>query len=196
MVVADMQLAEQHIRSSLGFIIFSILPKDTSTCRPGESNPRHSDNKTLALLLSHSRLVQQVCRMNPWRVVEHAVMLAAAEKILAWKIEWIMPFHLSYTSTSWMEAFHSFFFSLLTVFCFFFLFCVFLSFFLSFFLERCCETGFRGAAAPWLTTTWKLIANYSNNETIMQKLYTYIYISIFHIVFFLLPLTVKVSDGM
>ena len=35
MVVAAMQGANQHIRSSLGF---SILLKDTSTCRPGESN--------------------------------------------------------------------------------------------------------------------------------------------------------------
>ena len=33
--VAATQGAAQHIRSSLGF---SILPKDTSTCRPGESN--------------------------------------------------------------------------------------------------------------------------------------------------------------
>ena len=35
MVVAAMQGADQHIRSSLGF---SILPKDGSTCRSGESN--------------------------------------------------------------------------------------------------------------------------------------------------------------
>ena len=51
MVVAAMQGVEQHIRSSLGF---SILPKNTSTCRPGESNQWTSDNKTLALPLSHS----------------------------------------------------------------------------------------------------------------------------------------------
>ena len=37
-----------HIRSSLGV---SILPKDTSTCRPGESNQRPSYNKMLALPL-------------------------------------------------------------------------------------------------------------------------------------------------
>ena len=36
----------------LGFII---LPKDTSTCRPGESNQRPSSNKARALTLSHSR---------------------------------------------------------------------------------------------------------------------------------------------
>ena len=35
MVVAAMQCADQHIRSSLEF---SILPQDTSTCKPGESN--------------------------------------------------------------------------------------------------------------------------------------------------------------
>ena len=51
MAVAAMQGADQHIRSSLGF---SILPKDTS-CRPGWSNQRPSDNKTQALPLSHSR---------------------------------------------------------------------------------------------------------------------------------------------
>ena len=45
MVVAAMQGADQHIRSSLGF---SILPKDTLTCRPGEQN------KTLAPPLTHS----------------------------------------------------------------------------------------------------------------------------------------------
>ena len=50
MVVAAMQAPDQHIRGSLGF---RILPKDTSTCRPGESNQRSSNNKT-ALFLSHS----------------------------------------------------------------------------------------------------------------------------------------------
>ena len=53
MAVAAMQGANQHIRSSLGF---SILPKDTLTCTPGETNQRPSHNKTLALPLSHSRL--------------------------------------------------------------------------------------------------------------------------------------------
>ena len=38
--------ANRHIRSSLGF---SILPKDTLTCRPGESNQQPSDNNTLVL---------------------------------------------------------------------------------------------------------------------------------------------------
>ena len=52
MGVAAMQGADQHIRSSLGF---SVLPKDTSTCRPGESNQRPSNNMMLALPLSHSR---------------------------------------------------------------------------------------------------------------------------------------------
>ena len=45
--------ADQQIRSSLGF---SILPKDTSKCRPGESNQQPSDNKTLALPLRHGLL--------------------------------------------------------------------------------------------------------------------------------------------
>ena len=53
MVVVAMQGANQHIRSSLGF---SILPKDTLTRRPGEYNQRSSDNKMLALPLSHSCL--------------------------------------------------------------------------------------------------------------------------------------------
>ena len=34
---------------------FSILPKDTSTCRQGELNHQPTSNKTLALALSHSR---------------------------------------------------------------------------------------------------------------------------------------------
>ena len=40
MVVAAMQGANQHIRSSLGF---SILPKDTSTYRQGESDQQPSN---------------------------------------------------------------------------------------------------------------------------------------------------------
>ena len=39
------------IRSSLGF---SILPKDTSICQPEEWNQRPSNDKMLALPLSHS----------------------------------------------------------------------------------------------------------------------------------------------
>ena len=50
MVVAAMQGADQHIRSSLGF---SILPKDTWTCRPGELNQRCSDNETLVSAPEH-----------------------------------------------------------------------------------------------------------------------------------------------
>ena len=41
MVVAAMQGADQHIRSNLEL---SILPKDTLTCRSGESNQQPSDN--------------------------------------------------------------------------------------------------------------------------------------------------------
>ena len=52
MAVAAMEGANQHIRSSLEF---SNLTKDTSTCKPGESNQRPSNNKTLALTLSHRR---------------------------------------------------------------------------------------------------------------------------------------------
>ena len=58
MAAAAMQGVDQHIRSSLGF---SILPKDTSTCSPGESNQRPSDNKALPLPLSHSRLMLLDC---------------------------------------------------------------------------------------------------------------------------------------
>lgn len=53
-----MQGANLHIRSSLGF---SILPKDTSTWRPGESIQRTSDNKMLALSLSPSCTTQHMC---------------------------------------------------------------------------------------------------------------------------------------
>ena len=42
MAVAAMQGADLHIRSSWGF---SILPKATLTCRPGESNQRPSDKQ-------------------------------------------------------------------------------------------------------------------------------------------------------
>ena len=45
MVAAAMYGADQNIRSRFGF---SILHKDTSTCRPGDLNQRPSDNKTLA----------------------------------------------------------------------------------------------------------------------------------------------------
>ena len=48
-----MQGVKEHIRSRLGF---SILPKDTSTCKPGDSNPQPSDNKMLALPLIDSCL--------------------------------------------------------------------------------------------------------------------------------------------
>ena len=41
MTVAAMQDANQHIRSSLGFMI---LPKGTSTCRPGESFQQPSED--------------------------------------------------------------------------------------------------------------------------------------------------------
>ena len=49
-LMAALQRADWLIRSSLGF---SILPKDTPACRPGELNQRPSHNKTLALPLSH-----------------------------------------------------------------------------------------------------------------------------------------------
>ena len=51
MAVAAMQAADWHIRSSLGF---SILPKDTWTCRPGELN-QQDNNKAMVVPLSHSR---------------------------------------------------------------------------------------------------------------------------------------------
>ena len=66
MEVAAMQGANQHIGSSLGF---SILSKDTSTCRPGESNQQPSNNKTPALPLIHShpqnvRTIQVCVQIN------------------------------------------------------------------------------------------------------------------------------------
>ena len=42
MAVAAIQGADQHIKSSLGFVI---LPKDTSKCRPGESNQQASQKR-------------------------------------------------------------------------------------------------------------------------------------------------------
>ena len=48
-----MQGADQHIRSSLGL---SLLPKDTSTCRPGESNQLPSNKMMPALPLSQDLL--------------------------------------------------------------------------------------------------------------------------------------------
>lgn len=53
MVVAATQGVDQHVRSSLGFVLL----KDTLTCGPGESIQRPSDNETLALPLSHSHPV-------------------------------------------------------------------------------------------------------------------------------------------
>ena len=52
MPVTAIQGADQHMRSRLGF---SIMPKDTSKCRPGQSNQWPSDNKLLPLPLNHSR---------------------------------------------------------------------------------------------------------------------------------------------
>ena len=49
--LAAMEAADQHIRSSLEF---SILPKDTSTFKPEESNQLPSVKKMQALPLSHS----------------------------------------------------------------------------------------------------------------------------------------------
>ena len=49
MVVAAIQCTAHQ--DSLGFFIF---PKDSLTCRPEESNQQPSNNKTLALHLSHS----------------------------------------------------------------------------------------------------------------------------------------------
>ena len=48
---AAIQGADQHIRSSVGF---SILLKDTLTCRTGELNQQPSFDKMLAPPLSHS----------------------------------------------------------------------------------------------------------------------------------------------
>ena len=58
MAVAAVQGADQHIRSSLEF---SILPKDTLTCRPGESNQQPFNNKTPALSHSHLDYIAQFC---------------------------------------------------------------------------------------------------------------------------------------
>ena len=68
--MAAMQGADQHIRGSLGF---SILPKDSSTCRPGESNQRPADNKTLAPVLSCSRPVKMFCGRphDMWGQLQH-----------------------------------------------------------------------------------------------------------------------------
>ena len=51
-----------HIGSSLGF---NILPKDTFTCRPGESNQQPSDNKALALPPSPNRRWNELSLASP-----------------------------------------------------------------------------------------------------------------------------------
>ena len=61
-----------RFRSSLGF---SILPKDTLTCTPGELNQWPSDNKTLALPLSHSHPQTKV-RVRPESLMETTVRAA------------------------------------------------------------------------------------------------------------------------
>ena len=43
------------LHQMVGSLGFSILPKDTLRCRTGELNQQPSDNKALALTLSHSR---------------------------------------------------------------------------------------------------------------------------------------------
>ena len=61
---AAMQGADQHIRSSFGF---SILPKDSFTCRLRELNQQPTSNETLTLAQSHSfryrSLVQDIMSM-------------------------------------------------------------------------------------------------------------------------------------
>lgn len=71
MVVAAMQDADQHIRSSLA-------------CRPGDSNQRPSDNKTLALPLSYSRPRHFQCSFHQppysvvYKVLEEAWLVQSA----------------------------------------------------------------------------------------------------------------------
>ena len=74
MVAAAMQAADQHIRNSLAF---SILPKDTSTCRPWESNQQPSDNKTLALPLRQS-----------WQSYPLSTVRCPPLKSIGWNIDW------------------------------------------------------------------------------------------------------------
>ena len=59
-LVAAMQGADKHIKSSLGH---SILPKDTSTCRPGESNQRPSNNN--CHLYAVVFLLSVICEDDP-----------------------------------------------------------------------------------------------------------------------------------
>ena len=61
------------IRSSLGF---SILPKDTSTYRPGEWNQRPSDKKTMALPLSHSKTNTKKCKSDVFDIDNPGYSLA------------------------------------------------------------------------------------------------------------------------
>ena len=63
MVVTAMQGADQHIRSSLRF---SILPKDTWSCRPWESNQQPSNNKML----------KNSCPLDSWCITVVGGLLA------------------------------------------------------------------------------------------------------------------------
>ena len=92
MVVAAMQGADQHIRSSLGF---SILPKDTLACNPGESNQRLSDNKTLSLPGIHSRpdiisvsLQNQTCSSCLASVQDSGRMCHSFITLYEWSCSW------------------------------------------------------------------------------------------------------------
>ena len=80
LAVAAMQDTDHHIRSSWGF---NILSEDTLTCRSGESNQQTSNNKTLALPLSHSRsctcvavLLQQSCCFGRHWLTTYSVVKA------------------------------------------------------------------------------------------------------------------------
>ena len=59
-----MAVAAVQSSTSVPVLGFSILPKDTWTCRPGESHQQPSDNKMLALPLSHSRPCQPLMSTN------------------------------------------------------------------------------------------------------------------------------------
>ena len=113
MAVAAMQGADQHIRSSLGF---SIFPKDTSTCRPGELNQRPSNNKMMALPLSYSRPL-----LKKMKVLEYhnfCNIIRPLHGTLAGNIVLVTPHLFDYFSYKLLCGFRSFnFYKLLLVTC-------------------------------------------------------------------------------
>ena len=60
---------------------FNSLPKDSSTCRPGESCQRLLDNQTLSLPLSHIRSTLKLLNL----IIQHVFMLNSSFSFLKYR---------------------------------------------------------------------------------------------------------------